>query len=211
MKRLVGIVLLVAGLGAVPCRAQFTSDLIQQLLLDVEKLQDMKSILKDMVKGYEILDKSYTKIRNVAQGRYNLHKLFLDGLLAVSPAVKDYHRVATILDNAYQLVKTSKAAAGRAHSSGLFSGSELDYLDGMFSMLFNRSLQSIEELTMVLTEGRLRMDDAQRLRTIDRVYREVEGELGAVRQLNGETAVQMMQRQKEKNELKILKRLYGDP
>jgi hypothetical protein len=211
MKKLVFIAVLLASLDATPCRAQSTSDLIEQLVLDFQKLQDLKAILQDMFKGYEILDKGYTQIRDIAHGQFSLHKAFLDGLLAVSPAVRNYYRIVDIIDAEYNLSREYKAASGRAHASGLFTGVELGYIDGMYATLFNRSLQSIDELTMTITDGELRMSDVQRLDAIDRVYKEITGQLHAVRQLNNETALQIMQRQQAVNDIQTLKRLYDNP
>ena len=89
MRRLLFILLIPLLLTTTPTRAQSTSDLIQQLLLDVQKLDQLKTILQDMYKGYEIVNQGYTDIKNIASGNFNLHKLFLDGLLAVSPAVRN--------------------------------------------------------------------------------------------------------------------------
>jgi ribosomal protein S19E (S16A) len=205
------MLLLLAGCATTPCRAQSTADAIKQLLLDVQKLQDMKAILQEMKKGYEILDKGYTEIRNIAKGRFDLHKAFLDGLLAVSPSVRNYHRIGAILDAENNLVQEYNWGRSQAYASGLFTGQEREYFERMYSTVYKHSLQSLDELTMVVTEGELRMSDAQRLRSIDRVYAEINGQLRALRQLNRETTLQAEQRRHEKDELNFLKLLYGNP
>jgi hypothetical protein len=205
------IILLAFVLAARPCQAQSTGDLIQQLVLDFQKLQDMKATLQEMYKGYEILDRGYTSIKDLTRGQFNLHKAFLDGLLAVSPSVKNYYKVTAILEGEDNLVKEYKAVAGQAHGSGLFTGEELGYMDGMYTTLYDRSLQSLDELTMTLTDGELRMSDAQRLDAIDRVYRDISGQLRAVRTLNNELSVQILQRGSAINDIQTLKRLYGNP
>ena len=211
MKRIALMVLLLAGCAIAPCHAQSTADAIKQLLLDVQKLQDMKAILQEMKKGYEILDKGYTEIRNIAKGRFDLHKAFLDRLFAVSPSVRNYHRISAILDAENNLVQEYTRGRRRAYANGLFTGQEREYFERIYSTLYKHSLQSLDELTMVVTDGELRMSDAQRLRSIDRVYTEINGQLRAIRQLNQETAVQAAQRQHEKDELNFLKLLYGNP
>jgi hypothetical protein len=211
MKRVALIALLLAGCSTAPCNAQSTADAIKQLLLDVQKLQDLKSILQEMKKGYEILDKGYTEIRNIAKGRFELHKAFLDGLLAVSPSVRNYHRISAILEAETNLVREYSQGRSQAYAGGLFTGQELGYFERMYSVLYKRSQQSLDELTMVITAGELRMSDAQRLRSIDRVYMEISGLLRAVRQLNQETSLQAAQRQHEKDELNFLKLLYDNP
>ena len=202
--------ILLAGL-VIPCYAQSTGDLIQQLLLDARKLAELKTILQDMKKGYEILDKGYTEIRDLAQGRFSLHKAFLDALLAVSPSVRNYHRVGAILDNEYALVGEYRQAWQEARTAGVFTMQELGYFDGMYSTLYKRSLQSLDELTMVITDGELRMSDAQRLRSIDKVYADISGQLRAVRRLRWEASLQMAQRQHEKYELNLLRTMYDNP
>jgi hypothetical protein len=211
MKRIALLIWLVVACAATPCRAQSTADAIKQLLLDVRKLQDLKSILQEMKKGYEILDKGYTEIRNIAKGRFELHKAFLDGLLAVSPSVRNYHRIGAILDAENNLVREYSQGRQQAYASGLFTGQELGYFERMYSTLYKHSLQSLDELTMVITAGELRMSDAQRLRSIDRVYREINGQLWALRHLNQETSLHAAQRQHEKDELIFLKLLYDNP
>jgi len=211
MKRMLVLLVLFNVMMASSCRAQSTGDLIQQLLLDVQKLSELKTILQDMKKGYEILDRGYTEIRDIAQGRFNLHKTFLDALLAVSPSVRNYYRIDAILDGEYALVREYQQGRQEAHGCGLFTGPELGYFDGIYSTLYNRSLQSLDELAMVVTDGELRMSDAQRLRSIDRVYTEISGQLKAACQLRQEAALQMAQRQHEKNELNFLKSMYDTP
>ncbi|HVU56057.1 MAG TPA: hypothetical protein VHD83_13425 [Puia sp.] len=211
MKKIIIILVFIAGTHPIVCRAQSTSDLIEQLVLDLQKLQDMKATLQDMYDGYKILDEGYTRIKDIAQGQFNLHKAFLDGLLAVSPIVRNYYRVGEIIRAEYNLVREYKASSGSAHGSGVFTNAELEYIDGIYSTLFNHSLQSIDELTMILTDDALRMSDAQRIAAIDRVYGEVAGQLRTVRQLNSETSVQIVQREKELNTIQTLKRLYDNP
>src|SRR5579863_2568221 len=90
MRRWAVLLALVGSAGTL--RAQ--SFEIQQLVLDIEKLTQLKDILKDLKEGYQVLDKGYSAIRDIAQGNFNLHKAFLDALLTVSPTVKNYARVA---------------------------------------------------------------------------------------------------------------------
>ena len=51
---------------------------IQQLLLNVEKLAQLKKILSNMKKGYEIVSNGYNTIKDISKGNFNLHEAFLD-------------------------------------------------------------------------------------------------------------------------------------
>src|ERR1700744_781946 len=90
IKIMIACVLLSFG-----ARAQ-TADLTQ-LILDIEKLTQLKGILTDMKTGYTIIDGGYNQVKSIADGNFNLHSTFLNGLLLVSPAVAKYGRVANII------------------------------------------------------------------------------------------------------------------
>ena len=82
MKKIIIIIALLFS-----CKIQAQSYELQRLLLDIQKLAQLKSILTDLYKGYEILNTGYNTIKSISEGNFNLHKAFLDGLLAVRRAV----------------------------------------------------------------------------------------------------------------------------
>src|SRR3954466_15940675 len=90
-------VLLVVVIGLLAMRVSGQTEEVQQLLLDVEKLAQLKQILKDMYKGYEIISSGYTTIKNISEGNFSMHKEYLDKLLGVSPVIKNYARVADVI------------------------------------------------------------------------------------------------------------------
>lgn len=194
-----------------PLQAQSVADLLLQLELDTEKLTSMKATLQDMYTSYEIIDKGYKNISSIAKGNFNLHKTFLDALLAISPAVRDNPRIQVLLNAQYSLITEAKAATVRFRSGSPFTAQEIDYIIGVYSSLLQRCLQSIEELTMILTADELRMSDDQRLQAINRIYSDTNSQLIFMRQFNNSLATQAAQRTKELNDLQTLKRLYGLP
>ena len=189
------------------CFAQ--SQEAQQLLLNVEKLTQLKQILKDLYKGYEIVSKGYNTIKDISQGNFNLHKAFLDGLMEVSPAVKKYKRVIDIIAAQGMLVKEYKNAFNRFKKSDLFNVKEIDYMAGVYSNLFDKSLQSLDELLMVITANKLRMSDDERFAAIDRIFKDMEDKLSFLRNFNRSTTILAMQRGKESIDTKISQQLYN--
>ena len=181
----------------------------QQLILNVEKLAQLKKILSNMKKGYEIVSTGYNTIKDISKGNFNLHDAFLSALLQISPIVKKYKRVADIITCQTQIVKEYKAAFRRFNSSNLFNISELNYMGNVYSNLFNKSLQNLNELTIVITAGKLRMSDDERIAAIDRVYIEMTDKLVFLRSFNNETNVLAVQRGREMVDTKVSKKLNG--
>ena len=189
--------------------AKAQSDDVQQLVLDVQKLTQLKSILKDMQQGYTIISKGYTAVSDIAKGNFNLHEIFLDGLLTVSPAVKNYSRVAEIISYQTQIVKEYKSAYNRFTTSGSFNTNEIDYIGKVYSNLFNASLKNLDALLMVITASNLRMNDAERLKSIDKIHGNMQDQLIFLRQFNNNTSLLALQRAKENNDVSTMQSLYG--
>ncbi len=182
---------------------------IQQLLLNVEKLAQLKKILSNMKKGYEIVSTGYNTIKDISKGNFNIHQAFLDGLMQVSPTVKKYKRIAEIITYQTQLVKEYKSAFRRFDASNLFNANEIKYMDNVYTNLFSKSLQNLEELTMVITAGKLRMSDDERINAIDRIYNDIADKLVFLRTFNKENNVLAIQRGREMVDTKISKKLNG--
>jgi hypothetical protein len=192
-----------------PVRSQSIADLAAQLSLDAQKLSSIKSTLQDMYKGYESLRQGYTRVRDIARDNFNLHQLFLDGLWVLSAAVRNDPRIEVIIETEYHLVAIYQAASSRLAGSTAFTPQELDYILSAFSAVLDRSLQSMQELTMVTTDGQLRMSDDQRLQVITRIDTETRAQLSSLQQFDNSLTVQAAQRQKEANDINTLKSIYG--
>lgn len=205
MKKII-VVLIMCGM-AFQTKAQ--SDEIQQLLLNVEKLAQFKKILKSMKDAYTILYKGYTAVKDISEGNFNLHKSFLDGLLQVSPAVKKYRRIADIINYQVRIVKEYKAAFARFKEDEQFTTDEIDYMGKVYKNLFEVSLKSIDELAMVITAGKLRMSDDERLQAIDRIYASIEDQYAFLKDFNGNTSMLSLQRKSEQVQIEMSRRIYG--
>lgn len=192
-----------------PSKAQAsTAQDLQQLLMDIEKLTQFKAILSDMQTGYTILTQGYGEVKDISEGNFNLHSAFLNSLMAVSPEVRKYGRIADIIANQASIVSEYKTAWKQANASGHFSAQELLYMNGVFTSLLNQSVDNLTNLANVITAGNLRMSDAERLQAIDGIYSDTQNKLVFLRDFNNKVAVLALQRQKEQNEFTNLKNLY---
>ena len=182
---------------------------LERLILDIEKLSQLKSILSDLYKGYEILKTGYTTIKDISEGNFNLHKTFLDGLLAVSPVVQKYERVADIIDLQARIVKEYKAALNRYRQNVHFNPDELEYIGNIYSNLVDKSVKNLENLISVLTAGELRMNDAQRLKSIDGIYADTKDQFLFLRHFDNSTDLLAMNRSNEAKDIQTLRNLHG--
>ena len=172
-----------------------------QLALNIEKLAQLKSILTTLKKGYDIVSKGYGTVKSLTEGNFSIHKVFLDGLMQVSPAVKKYRKVAGIIEYQVMLVKEYKRGFENAKKSNLFNPDELSYIWNVYENLVSSSVKNIDELLNVVTASKLRMTDDERLSTIDAIYAQMEDKINFLRSFNTSTSVLAIQRSKAKAQI----------
>jgi len=204
MKKII-VVLALLGIGF---RATAQAEELQQLALNIEKLAQFKQILADLKKAYVVLYGGYTTIKNISEGNFNLHEVFLDGLLEASPAVKKYKKITDIISLQVQLVKEYKSAFTQFKNSGHFTVEELDYMGKVYGRLFNESLKHLDDLVNVLTANSLRMSDDERLKTIDNIYAGMAEKMSFLRHFNSGNSLLGIQRAHEQHDVDVLRKLH---
>ncbi|HLP37767.1 TerB family tellurite resistance protein [Lacibacter sp.] len=204
MKKIILLILLCAL--SYQSKAQAAE--IQQLILNLEKLTQFRKILQNMYDAFKLLTKGYNAVKDISESNFNLHKTFLDGLADVSPAVKKYKRIADIIDYQLRIVNESKKVLQQFQSDKQFTAEELNYLTGVYDNLIRQTQQHVEELLLVITAGKLRMSDDERLQVIDRIFRSVESQYGFVREFSNSTKLLSLQRKSEQLQIDRMKLLH---
>lgn len=194
------------------CALAFTvkaqSQEAQQLILNYEKLKGLEEILDNMYQGYKILSKGYNTIKDIAEGNFNLHKLFLDGLYAVNPTVKNYKRIPYIIQYQKLLIEESKRAFDKFRNDTNLTVREIRYLENLYNYLLKQSLRNLEELFMIITATRLRMSDEERLHAIDRIYQDMERKIVFLKIFNENTQMMLFKRAQEERDINTIQKLY---
>ena len=200
--------LLIILIPLVGSRSFGQSQEIQQLLLNWEKLSQLKVLLDDMYTGYTIIYKGYSTIRDISENNFSLHKGFLDGLMEISPVVKKYKRIADIISYQLRIVKLSKAAYDKFKLDKNFSVDEIKGIANVYGRLLNEGLKCLDELIMVITAGELRMSDDERLQAIDGIYTKMIDQFSFLKELNNSTTVLSVQREKEQQDIDMSRKIH---
>lgn len=209
MKKVVLLLCLITCFCCTAKRSAAQIQELEQLALNIEKLAQFRQILADLKKGYEILSNGYNTIKNISQGNFELHKMFLDGLMEVNPSIKNYKRVADIINYQLLLVKEYKAAFKNFKEGGYFNPDEIEYMARVYGRLFDASVKNLDDLFTVITANRLRMSDEERLSAINKIYLDMEDKLTFLRYFNNSNAILSLQRAKEQREVDNMKRYEG--
>lgn len=204
---LIGVCILILSMSfPVKASAQVTE--LMQLALNIEKLAQFKQILSDLKKGYEIISGGYNTIKSISEGDFKLHQVFLDGLMEVSPAVKNYRRVADIINYQLSIVKEYKSSFNRFKANGWFTADEIAYISQVYGNLINLSLKNLDDLLVIITSSKLRMSDDERLAAIDKLYADMQDKLLFLRSFNSNTSLLSLQRERESRDVNRVQQYY---
>ena len=199
------IILCLLGSGSVAVAQSYE---LQRLILDIQKLEEIKKTLSGLYKSYEILEKGYTAIREISKGSFQLHNAFLGSLREASPPVKKYYKVSQIIARQLEVVHLSRSALHRYEGSDLLSGAEQDFLTNVYGKIINRSFENLGSLLDVLGAGTLRMSDAERLSAIDRIDRDTGQQLSDARWFTRQSLGLTSARQAEAGDLESVRGLF---
>jgi hypothetical protein len=201
--------LIILGLTLGSARISAQSFDAQQLLLDWQKLTELKGILTQLQQGYQVLSTGYENIRTIAEASFTLHNSFLSALLSVNPAVKNDPRVQGIIGFQSSIATEYSASFNRFKQDKHFSAPEIAYLETVYNNVLNQSLSGITNLTNVLTPNTFRMSDDERLRAIEGIYQETKNQLLFLRSFNNSATMLAIDRAIENNDAETAKKLYG--
>ena len=94
-------------------------------------------------------------------------------------------------------------------SSGLYIQNEMDYFHGILTKLLDQLATDIEQLTDVVTERQLEMNDDERIKRIDALHKNVSIKYNHFFSFIDRISLLARQRRHEANDLQTLKQLYN--
>ena len=181
----------------------------EQLLLDMQKYSQLKKMLSQLVTGYNVVKNGYDNIKGIASGSFDLHSAFLNGLYAVNPAVKKYQRIPDIINYESAILKEYKTCFNQFKQDGHFSNDEITYISNVYTNLFNKSVENMNDLITVTTANKTQMSDDERLQAIDRIYLGIQDKYVFLKSFDNSTKMLSLQRAKQQGDINTTKALYG--
>lgn len=159
-------------------------------------------------KGYRIAKDGLAFIGNLKDGELNLHTLFFDGLENVSPFVRQYPKVAAILELNNRIVIVQEKLLVQL-ADDLFYGNEKDYITRVIERVLSGSADDIEALNAVLSGSSFTADDAARIARIDALYANMEDRYVFTKAFHNECAMLAMARQRELSGIRQSRELHN--
>ena len=213
-KRLILIALFAAAFFPVlTAHAQGAEQVLQQkktqkkyLLRQIAALQ---VYIKFLQKGYGIAKDGLTLIGDIRDGEFGLHKDYFRSLDNLSPTVRNYGKVASLVSLQKRIADVSRDSRRKAQASEVFTAEELRYIRRVHDRLLGDCSHTLDGLLAVTTDSKLQLTDSERMSRIDGLYARMQGQYAFLRSFNDETKALAASRTKTQNDVKTGRKLNG--
>lgn len=169
----------------------------------LEQIAALQVYLEYAKKGYELVGSGLQTVRDIKNGEFSLHNLFISSLKKVSPFVRNNAKVAEIV--ACQL---GVMRAFDIRDKDLLPVSSQLYMLQVKGHLLDECFKDLEELLLVVTAGKVEMSDAQRLERLDKVYRSMSNKYAFARDFSAQVKLLISGKINEQESINYLKKLY---
>lgn len=179
--------------------------------LQVQRIQNKTIWLQNAQKTLEneMSKLKLDEITGWVQQQKDLYSNYFDELWKVKSILTYYSKVQVIIKQQGQLVDEYSHAWQLTQQDENFTAEELDYIYKVYSGILDESLKNLDQLFLVINAYVTQMSDAERLKIINDAAHNIGENLTDLRQFNQQNIGISLQRSKAKNNISVVKRLYG--
>jgi len=170
----------------------------------IEQLAALKLYAGYLKKGYEISRSGLTFIKDASQGELDLHGAFFASLKRVSPLVRNYGKLAGIIQMQLDISRALRALDNLPQ----MDEAQQRYISRVSDQVRAENQANLEELALVITSGRVELSDDQRLIRIDRLYEQMEQKVSFTFSFAGAVRTLISQRKREMESIKQMEEWY---
>lgn len=174
-----------------------------------EQIVALQMHLNNLKKGITIVYKGLTAIHNIKNGDFNLHRDFFGSLKKVNPLISNSAKVADIIAFQVYIIQNLKKINNYCKNNKSFTAEEIRYVALVYSNMLLLTDASISELLDIIRSDKSDMKDDERLNRIDKLYDDMLDKHAFVTGFGNEVVLLSHQREKEKREAEILRKLNG--
>jgi hypothetical protein len=223
MKKIIRLIVLVAFATLEPSEKAVAQDPITEIIkagvkkvikavdLKIQRLQNKTIWLQNAQKVVEntMSEMKLNEITDWVEKQRTLYKDYYDELWQVKSSISYYHRIREVTSKQVELVAEYKRAWGLFKQDKHFTGDELDYMGKVYAGILDESVKNLDQIFLVIKSFSTQMTDAKRLEIINQAYHQVETNYSDLKAFNQQNVLVSLQRAKSRNDIDVVKALYG--
>ncbi len=177
----------------------------KQIKRMLENIAANKVYIEYLQKGYKIARSGLKTIQNIKKGDFDLHLNFFDSLKKVNPKIKAWAKIGEIISFQLKIIRTTKEAIKEIK----LAPDEMDYCRKVFTNLLEDCANNIDELSMIVTDSKVSMTDAERIKRIENLYIDMQDKYAFVSSFSSDMAMLAVHRLTEQAEINYSKKING--
>ena len=221
MKRWGWVILLVMGMVVAPTQKSHAiwwvvvkaavKKAIKAADLAIQRQQNKVIWLQNAQKAIEntMAKLKLTEITDWTQKQKDLYQKYFDELSKVKLLITYYQRLRDIAQRQIYLVSEYKRAWAMIKRDTHFTPEEILYMAEVYSGILEETVKNVDQLALVVNSFSLQMSDAKRLEIIGQVDDRVTENFSDLRRFNTENSLLSLKRAKSKQEIDMVKKMYG--
>ena len=186
---------------------------IRAVDLNIQRIQNKTIWLQNAQKVVEneLSKLKLTEIGDWAKKQKDLYGNYFEELWKVKNTLRTYQVVKDIVAQQFLIVQEYTRVFNLSKKDKNFTVAELDFIQKVYNGILEESLKNINQVQLVITAFSTQMTDAKRLEIIHDAADNMETNLADLRQFNQQNIRVSLQRAKERNDINVVKQLYGLP
>lgn len=184
---------------------------IKAVDLQIQRLQNKTIWLQNAQK---VVENTMSKVKldeitDWVEKQRTLYKEYFDELWKVKNIISYYHRIREVTEKQVRLVEEYKRAWALVRQDKNFTTGELSYMSEVFTGILDESVKNLDQIFLVINSFSTQMSDAKRLEILNSAADQVEANYNDLQAFNQQNILLSLQRAKSKNDVDIVKQLYG--
>ena len=206
------ILILLCMSASCTLQAQSWSEFFKQKKTQIKYLTQQIAALQVYIgyieKGYWVTRDGLELARDLNGGEFSLHKDYFGSLSGVSGVVSKDQRIDAVERMESELRQTNRRALHLVDTSHYLDPEEKDYIRSVWLKVLTDAKDFLDELHLITTSGNYQMTDAERLKRIDLLYRQMQNVYGFARHFYDEVQVYSAQKEQEHAEATATEKWY---
>lgn len=163
---------------------------------------------KDLTSGYKTVKNGLGNIHDAKNGEFNLHQAYFNSLSSVNPAIRNDPKVNGILNYQNDIDKEFNNVFRQLAGSKQVTADESTYIKSVYNNLLAGCNKDLDELSLVITNGKVQMTDDERIKRIDKLYADMQDKSRFAQSFTNKAIVLTIQKAHEQNNAQVLQQLY---
>lgn len=205
------IIILTLACSSLFAHSQTWSEWFRQKKTQISYLGTQIAALKIyggyVAKGYGVTKIGLTTIGATKRADLSMHDDYFASLQRLNPAIKNYHKVAGIINLQIRMVKAYGEQQKEVMSSSHLTPDEKEYINKVIGQLLLGCVDIIDKLLMVTTDRSVQLKDDERIRIIDQLFSDMQQRSAFLQSFGSQTNQLAVQRMREAADIKTSRSL----